>query len=477
MRPSPRTGVIVAAVSVTVSFLTVCVPGAGAAQSVAPSGAAPAPAVLWAYGGLGSRSWSGSGNGYAYEASVTAGFAVIIGEATVTPGNLTLNVSRTMGVILSVEFCAPSCSHPVESATVHYHAWEVERAVLNLTTAGNVTVSGVPTGALAISNSTVSVVVGLRESSQVVVLGVPVRGRNISVDLDANSSTRFTPALGLVPLSIPAPENWSSLSATDEVGSASWSVVVQDLNGTIPVNVTGSIPFNLLSTVALAGGFDGATLRLGGASYDVVHLAVTGPFSLREGFLLIPTGSDLFGATAPGWLTANASTSGSASFSQGNVDVTPEPASGSHLGFDGSAIVWSSASTNPVSDSSLAQLAGPSPAGTPQASGSNATSIQGGPESVTQATTDQHCLATGYGCTTVGAPSGLPGELVVVIGVVAAGAVVAGLIAERRRIPPPTYPNAALYPPGPATPTGPGPVRRPTPPSSPPEDDPLAHLW
>jgi len=50
------------------------------------------------------------------------------------------------------------------------------------------------------------------------------------------------------------------------------------------------------------------------------------------------------------------------------------------------------------------------------------------------------------------------------------------LVSQRRRMPPPAYPNAALYPPGTAARgarrTGPT-TSEPTPD----EDDPLQHLW
>jgi hypothetical protein len=477
MRHGFRTGVIVTAVAVTVSFLTVCVPGIGAAQSATTAGGPAGAATLWAYGGLGSRSWGGTGGAYRYDASVTAGFAVIINETIGTGGVITLSIDRTMGLLLYVEYCLPSCGHPTETATVHFHAWEVDRALLNLTTDGSVNVSGAPTAALGLLSSATSVVVGLRESSEVVVDGVPVHGRNVSVNLDANASTGFTPALGLVPLTLTPEESWSSTSLFTTVGSASWSVLETLLNGTIPVDKNGTVPLAALGNVTLNGTYAGTKVHLGGTNYDVVALTVQGPFSLREGFLLIPSGSNFFGASAPGWLSGLLSTSGSASFSQGNIDVTNSPAGGSHLGFYGSEAVWSSGTANPASDALLATDVGLTPAATADGSGPNATSVQGGPESLAQATTDQNCLASGFGCPSGSAPRSLLAELLVVaVGTVAAAVAVA-LVAERRRMPPPPYPNATLYPPGPASPGPVDGIRRPTSPIPPADDDPLGHLW
>jgi hypothetical protein len=107
--------------------------------------------------------------------------------------------------------------------------------------------------------------------------------------------------------------------------------------------------------------------------------------------------------------------------------------------------------------------------------------VQGEPETPAQATSAQHCLTSGVGCAASSsgpAPRSLLGAVVVVGAIVVTGALVAiAVVSRRRKVPPPTYPNAALYPPGAAGPVAP--ARAPAAPGAPtpPEEDPLDHLW
>jgi hypothetical protein len=479
MKPLASTGVIITAASVAVSFLTVCLPGAAAAQPSPSAGTPASGSAAWAYGALASKGWAGAVGTYPYKASETVGFAVVLSESAGPGENYTLHVNRTMGVLLSVEFCAPSCARAVDTATVDFHAWEVVHAVLELNTSGHVNVSGVPTPALALVSSNVSIKVGLRESTQVVADGKVVRGHNLSVDLGVNSSTAFTPALGLFPLSIASAgaETWTATSVFAEIGSGNWSVREENALGATTLDLDGKVTsLDTTGSVTVNGSSTAKTIRLGGANYEVVGLSVVGPFSLREGFLFLPIVSDLFGGTAPSWLpTASMNTSGSATVAQANVDVAGSPAIGSHLGFEGSDVIWNSGTANPAATVLGADL---SPAvEEPQVTGSNATSLQGGPESLAQAATEQNCLASGVGCPSAGPSRGLPWELMVLGGGAAAVVLLAVVIAERRRLPPPAYPNSTLYPPGPASAGAPGGVRRPGAPAPPPDDDPLGHLW
>jgi len=462
--------------SVAASFLTVCVLGSAAAQVTPSAGPAAGGSAPWAYGGIVSKSWGGVGGSYRYDASETLGFAVVLHETTGSPGNYTLQVNRTMGVLLSVEYCLPSCSHPSITASVSFHAWESVHASLNLTEGASVLVAGNPTAALGLRSSSLTVAVGVHEASRVVDAGVVLRSRNISVGLDANSSTVFAPSLGLVPLTLPAAggESWTSTSGFVETGAANWSVLASLGGGVLSINEGGRLSLNSSGNVTLNGTTDGSTIPLGGSAFDVVALTLSGPFVLREGFLLVPTHSDLFAGSTPSWLPSGASLNGSASVSQEDVDVAASPMAGGHLGVDGSKLLWSSAAANPAQVSSGGAV---EPAAMPLAAGGNSTSVQGAPVSVAQATADQNCLTTGLGCPTSGGPRNWFGALVVLgIGAVVAAVAVA-LIAERRKVPPPTYPNATLYPPGTAS-TGPSDGnRRPGPPEPPPPDDPLGHLW
>ena len=108
------------------------------------------------------------------------------------------------------------------------------------------------------------------------------------------------------------------------------------------------------------------------------------------------------------------------------------------------------------------------------AAASNATVVQGQPESIGQATSNQACLVTGVGCGSTGPH--LPWLRYAIAGgvVVVVAAVLTTTLLTRRRMPPPAYPNAQLYPPGSAGSSGPAPTR---PAPKPADDDPLGHLW
>jgi hypothetical protein len=481
MRTFARTGVIVGAVSVTVSFLTVCVPGVGAAHVVPAAGENPVGNASWAYGTVRTATASGHGGTYAYEVSATAGFAVVLNETTTSAGNYSLHAHRTMGLLLSVEYCRPTCTHPTTTATVLYHTWESLTATLGVTSLANVTVNASPVAAVGLRSSNVSVEAGLHLASSVVVAGVLVNERNLTVGFDSNSSTSFTPALGLVPIAVTPAEEWTASAGVNVTGFASWSLT--DAHPVAPVPSTvdrkGGFSLNQTGTVGLSGDDPGSTVHLGGSTYDVLDLSLTeGPFVLREGFLLIPTASDLFGASPPSWLTSNASDTGSVNVSQASIDVsTSRLTTTNHLGFEASGMWWDSATQNPAPDAVGVTGTGLAPAAAAPAVVSNATYLQGSPESVGQATTDQNCLSTGVGCPSSGSPRGLFGLLLVAGGVGVVVVVAALLIAERRRVPPPAYPNAGLYPPGAPTRPAVGPVRPPSRAPSPPEDDPLGHLW
>lgn len=474
MKPHSRAGVVVTAVSLTVTFLTVCAPSAGAAQ------ASPAVASSsWAYGAVRTITVTGQSGTYVYDASATAGFAVILNETTVSLGNFSVSVHRTMGVILSVRYCHPTCSSPIDTATVHFHKWEILNATLNLTTAANVTSGERSFRALGLASSALGVTVGLRLSTVVSVDGVVASTRNLSVNLDANASSTFDPALGLLPLNLSQVTSWTATSGFNETGLAHWSLSDVRVGGTLAGTVqrSGSLNLNQSGSVTLSGNNSKTTIRLGGTSYDVLNLSVAkGPFDLREGFLLVPSGSDLFGTSVPAWLATNATGTGSANVSQANIDVANSVSGSGHLGFGGSGLWLRSATSNPAAATGVAGT-GLEPAVVPSATGSNATYLQGAPESLHQATTDQNCLANGVGCPAASSSRSLLGELLVLGGVGAAVVIAAAVITTRRRVPPPAYPNASLYPPGPASSAPSGPNRPVGPPPAPAEDDPLGHLW
>jgi len=473
-----RAVVLATVVSVAVSFLTVCAPGAAAAL---PSGSATLGSGSWAYGTVRTVTATGQGGLYDYQVTAVAGFAVILNETTTSSGNFTLQVHRAMGLLLSVVYCRPSCTHPTETATVRYHTWETVNASVNLTTSASVSTSGGTLPALGVTSSTLELGVRLTLTTAVTLNGVEVRTRNLSVDFTASTANTFAPSLGLLPLNLSQADSWNSTSTFSQTGAAKWSILDVRTGGLTPgtVDRSGNLSLARSGTITLSGDNSGSTVRLGGKQYDVVNLTVAkGPFDLREGFLLIPTAADLFGGGAPSWLTSNANDTGSANVSQANIDVTGSLTSSGHLGFIGSGVWWRSATSNPASGAASVAENGAAPAVSSAAVGTNATYLQGGPMSVGQATTDQKCVATGLACPAGSGSRGYLGTVLVLTGVGAAVVIAVGLVVARRRVPPPPYPNASLYPPGRTGGSPPTPPPRPAgPPSPPAEDDPLGHLW
>ena len=485
MRRSPRPGVVVTAVSVAVSFLTVCVPGAVSAHGAVPAASGSGNAT-WAYGTVRTASSSGQGGDYAYVATSTAGFAVVLNETPTAPGSYNLDVQRTMGLVLSVEYCRPNCHDPLETAKVGFHAWESLNANLGLTTA-TVTVNGSLLPAVGLSTSNLTASAGLQLTSSVHLDGSLYSSRNATGLLSTTTSTTFFPVLGLVPSDVTNDiagtltngEQWNSSSNYSESGSATWSL--SDLRtGPVPANVSrsGEFTLNASGPIALSGVDPGTTVTLGGATFGVLNLTVTkGPFALREGFLLVPEGANLFGTAAPGWLSSNTNDTGSASVSQANFDVARGDLYGSaHVGFEASGMWWTSATDNPATEATSVPGFLPAASDKP-AGGSNATYLQGAPESVGQATSDQNCLATALSCPGAGTPRGPLGLLLIAGASAVVVILLAVLVAERRRVPPPKYPNASLYPPGASPGTAAPPRRPPTRPSGSSDDDPLSHLW
>ena len=189
------------------------------------------------------------------------------------------------------------------------------------------------------------------------------------------------------------------------------------------------------------------TISVGGLTYPAITLTVIGPFSVREGVIFIPSTIDLFGPSNPTW-AGNAS--GATVAQQSDLDV--RPLSDGQLDLAASSWRYNTNSVNPAdaasADSAATALAPSVVSSNPVSS----TTVQGEPETALQSTTNQACLTGGSGCpqATLGpGPHSLFGDVILIGAVASIGALVAiGVVARRRQLPPPSYPNAVLYPPG-----------------------------
>jgi hypothetical protein len=473
-----RLGWSTAIVSVVAAFLMVFVVPAGIAAASSPD-LTPGPAyTLWAYGVVRTVDFSGvSGDGFVYQGSATYGYAVILNQTNLTTSTFELSVNRTMGVNLAVEYCTPNCKHPNVVAKLTHVAWESVDAWANFTTNGTVLENGQNVSALALLNSHSTVTGDLVDTAR-----GPLRSANLTANVSATASVNFDTPLGLLPNNLTVPSSWSSASAFTASGeySIGYSYSLSGPKGTLTVGPTSlTAGVERTGTVTVSGSVNAgpaSTVNFGGVSFTNVSLNVEGPFVAREGFILVPDTVDLFGTESSNVWSGNES--GATTVQMTSLYV--HPGRGAHLGIGGSEWLYTASSLNPTSTSlSPSEIAG---AGVPEiAAGADnvgSTPVQGVPETVGPAQTQQNCLLTGSNCPTVAGKPLIPFLTLGIVAVVVAAVVGMVLLAERRRIPPPTYPNAKLYPPGAA---GAKPldsnrssgVRRPPPV----EDDPLSNLW
>jgi len=484
-RRSPRASVVVALLVVPLMVFVV------------PTGvvsAAPAPAISdaasqWAYAAVRNVSISGTTvSGWTYTLTARYGYAVTLSEPNPGANPFEVTVNRTMGANLSLVACKPSCSDPtLGQGSVSFRALESSDAFANFTTTGTVYENGTAVPALALVNSSSASSANLSERASLKEAVGPVDWSTFfAAQTHSAAVVKFSTPLGLIPLNLTAAQNWNSSSAFLAVGESTWKWYFgYDSLRTGPGSAGSSGPATVaaVGNVSVIGSYGGSTIPFGGVSYPVLSLEVIGPFSVREGFILLPVGGDIFSTTAQPW---QADQSSATTVQLGTLDG--RPLAGGHLGLVASSWVYQASSTNPgdATSPSAASVAGVTPALTGAAGPAlPATTVQGSPTSVSGAQQVTGCLETGLGCPSTGGGATSPFHLlggVLLFGIVAvviAAVVGTVLVAERRRVPATVYPNANLYPPGasgvpPATRGGPESPARPAPPS---EDDPLSHLW
>jgi hypothetical protein len=486
----PRSATVVSSALVAAFMVFVLSSSALGSAVAAPAGGTPQ--TLWAYGYVKSVSVGPlvTSDGWIYQGDATVGYSVILNQINTSSTTFELSVERTMGVLFFVEFCRPSCSSPTSFANLSYHAWEVTDSWANFTTQGAVTENGASVSALALLNTSSTVDANVTESthsalpsSDVGGLGGLVdRSKYLSAEVSSASNVTFATPLGLFPLSLTGAQSWTSTSAFSALGRANYSYyyhlagpLAPKTVGPVSGQLTGSISHS--GNVTVVGSYSPKdTVVFDGVTYPALELIITGPFSVREGFILIPTSVDLFGASSEPWATVE---NGTGTVTMSYLDA--KASAGGHVGIAASSWLYSLSATNSA-DTTLTADSGLIPASGSATNSVAATSVQGTPETVAAAQSSQPCLTTGVGCPGASSSSSVRGLFVEVAGAAVVVAVVALiailLIAERRRVPPPVYPNANLYPPGPVAGAPQRPTIRPgeTPPP-PAEEDPLDHLW
>ncbi|MGA8276320.1 MAG: hypothetical protein WB852_08530 [Thermoplasmata archaeon] len=470
--------------AVILAILMALVIPAGLAGAV-PVPASSTPQTIWAYGAVKTVNFQGtSQTGWEYSGNATYGFSVILNQTNTSANGFELTVNRTMGALFQVHYCYPSCQSPRYFGNVSDHVYETVVASANLTSAGAVDENGTAVPAIALNNSQSHLRANATEVSNSylplsLLVSTPVaRSHYLGANVVASSTVDLSPGLGILPVDLSAAQSWNSTSQFTSLTAASY-LYYESRTGPLGTSVVGpllgdfSVPAS--GNVSLYGSTSPAhSINLGGVAYPEVSLKVVGPFAMREGFILLPATADLFGGGALPW---TAQQNGTATATMSYLDA--RASQGGHLGIGASEWVYDSSTLGPASTvaglSGVTQLASSS-TDTPDAA--PPTTVQGSPESVPTAASQQNCLLTGGGCpagNSLGGSGfrGLVGLLGVGVILVVVIAVVL-LVAERRRMPPPTYPNAALYPPGNSRPGARAPSGPPPPPA---EDDPLRNLW
>lgn len=457
------------------------------------SAAAPAPSgssshVVWAYGVVRTGSYTvTTPDHWEYELTSTIGYSVVLTQTNVSATVFELDLARTMGARIGILACTPSCAHPM--STWNYSGVELEdtNASANFTVAGSVTEGSASVPALALLNTSSTVHANQTESYSVTRSGLLAALGNetvyFSADVVANASVAFSTPLGLLPLNLSQPQTWNSTSSFNATGAAEWDFyfhVAGPKGGASYGPESGNVSNNRSGTVAVQGSYVGRSITFNGTSYPVVSLKIVGPFSAREGFILIPSAANLFSGASEPWGGDESTVS---TVSTTNIDA--RFAADGHLGLAASALSFDSSAANPAGSPTPPAATGTVAPDLAQVQPAN-TTLQATPESEAAATGQARCLQTGASCPGLGGatPGGRnlgPIAGFAVLAVVVAALIGSVVVVQRRRAPVPLYPNASLYPPGSGSLGARAPPRStsgPEQPSPPPaEDDPLSHLW
>ena len=450
---------------------------ASAGTPILPPLPAAAGEPTWAYGGFKSVNVSGHGNDIhgAFEYSIRAyyGWQVILDQQNLTNGDIGVSSVRTQAANFYADLCRPSCALAGVTSNLTYKAVELAHGYAVFDPNGTVYANGTAVPAYALVNASsqsagnISAVAAISTHG---LLGSQSGGGSFYAWANSSVDVGFTPSLGLYPINATSGETWNSTASF--VGAGTYSVnydfTRSPLTGTASNGSDGwSGSVNSTGTVSISGS-DGGALTLGdGTVVRPVSLVLAGPFALREGFLFLPAGADLFANQAQSAFTPYQG--GAESAGTQAVDVAPG-AAGAHVGLVSSATAFSSSpsSTDIPAAGSGSQVL---PAATDVADSTGPVVVQGQPETVATAQSWTDCLASND-CPIPGTSAPVRGVVVAAVGVVLVAVIAAVVVAgRRRRIPPPPRPQAALYPP-------PG-ARAPSnvPPPPPGEDDALSHLW
>ena len=445
----------------------------GVASAVAP--ALNSPVQTWAYGGTktitGDITVTGSnGNGFELQYHAFYGWTVVFTQTNnSTNSGFQIEAQRTAGAELYVNLCTPSCSSPTWTGNYTASASEAATAFGNFTREGTVYENSPSTGpvsALGFLNGSGAVQDALHSKLTVTGAKDPVTNWWFNVTGTAQAQVYFDPELGLIPHTLTLGETWNSTSAFDLMGSyaLSWQFVG-------PHTQASGSPSGAISasgTVDLTGAYVQDLSLKNGEHTHVILLALSGPFDVYDGVLVLPHMGNVFSADP------NALGGRSLGFAPlASTSAVDYDSGSSHFGVAAAATNFAPTAAGAVPSTSLA----------PAATSTSGGAIQAQPMTVAAAQSCAASLVKGGTC----APSSsiwdkqigpfhttLLQLVALSVGVVALVAVLGVAVGRRPKAPPPLrVPNTTTrVPAGAAGQIAPPPR---TPPQQP--SDPLGNLW
>lgn len=465
------------AITVTVLLATLAIwtfPLGGVASAQPATGAGSSE--LWAYGGITTSNVSWHGESGVYVGTVIYGFSATLTQLNTSSTSYRLTENQTVGAVINLTYCHRGCPNPSGADRYYYRAWETWSDVTNFTTTASVTLlNGSSVAALGILSSNVSATANITETLSGARNGSTGILRGLFASASARYALDFAPALGLFPLNLTPNESWVARASFTAAGT--WQTAFLSA-GPFRQNISREGVGSLAgSGTAAMQGSDRGSLALSEGDLTQVamnlevlptvgSLAFLAGFDLMGGFAILPRAVNLVqpGSDASWGMFALGNTTAQSSFTDLGARSGRAPER-----FVASAWSYSTAISNPD----------------PSGSGGSNT-VQGSPISPAQASSTSECLQGTTSCGTLGtnptSPVAAEASLLSIaflsVGTLAVAVIVGGLvISQRRRIPPPTYPNAALYPPGRSAP----PATEGSDPAGPElptdEDDPLRDLW
>lgn len=453
-----------------------------------PAATTTSPAIVvgqWAYGAFQQVNLSGQTSNGTYTIHAAFGWHVVLTATNTSATTYQVELVRTAAATINATFCSPNCNSALVTATLGDHVWETITAFSNFTTAAAVNTSSGTVAAMGITNSSAALAGNVTERMDVQTSSL-LHSRSSSSYFTAAATAAdqvaFTPALGLIPQNLTNGTTWSSAAQFTAAGSwnvsAFWSHTLA--NGTSEhASASSGGAVNGSGEVGLQGSY-GAHVRLADQlDLPAIVLHLHGPFDLIEGTMLVPAGADILGGSTGDW---SSSRNGPQSASTAGVEFAAQGAGQYRV--LASSTNYNAGTASDLVASTQVQVAGLSPLAPPLPGPSTGAIIQAQPESVSSAQSGADCLLSPTGCAAGGTTPvrfAGAGGLIALAAVIGLAALLIGLVAGRRRVPPAPRPNASLYPPGAALAPFP-PVRAApgtTPPASPeaPTDDPLEHLW